>query len=168
MIEIYQKYSIRFITLIFLQIMVMNNIDLFGYMNPMVYILFLLLFPFYDNQTVYIFLGFLIGLSVDLFSQGGGANTIASLTICFIRPMILGFIFGFKSKVQSLTIINEPRFRNKILYVVLFVFFHHLIYFGTVYFSTDSTVIVIRNTLTTSIFSTVMIWIMMSFIKPNK
>ena len=168
MIQNYRKYSIRFITLILLQILVMNNINLFGYLNPMIYLLFLLLFPFYLNQTVYIFLGFLMGLSIDLFSQGGGAHTIASLTICFIRPAIIGVIFGFKTKVQSLTIRDEPRIRNKILYVLLFVFLHHLIYFVSVYFNTENTIIIIKHTLTTSLFSILLIWIIMRFYKPSK
>lgn len=168
MIESYQRISLRFIVLILVQTLVINNINLFGYINPMIYILFLLLFPFYKNQTLYIFLGFLIGLFIDLFSQGSGANTFASLTICFIRPAIIGFIFGFKSRVQSLSIINEPRIRNKILYVVCFVILHHLFYFIAVYFNTSNTFFVFRNTLTTSLFSIILLWVIMSFYKPNK
>lgn len=168
MIQNYQRLGLRFIGLIFLQVLVMNNINLFGYINPMIYILFLVLFPFYQNQTLYIFFGFLMGLFIDLFSQGGGANTIASLTICFIRPVIIGFIFGFKSKVQSLTIIDEPRIRTKILYVLVFVVLHHLFYFAMVYFNSSNAIIVLKKTLTTSLFSIILIWITMSFYKPNK
>ena len=51
---------------------------------------------FYETLSETIFLGFLLGISLDLISQSAGAHTIACLTIGFLRPyfaMILLLFF---------------------------------------------------------------------------
>ena len=81
--------SIRFIGLILLQVLVLNYVNLFGYLNPMVYIVWIFLFPIRKNQTFFLLASFILGLSVDFFSDSGGINAAATLFIAFIRLPIL-------------------------------------------------------------------------------
>src|SRR5690625_5508017 len=62
----------RFIILLAVQILVMSNIKLFGYSSPFIYIIFILGFPLNTNKNLLIFLGFLLGLSMDIYSNTGG------------------------------------------------------------------------------------------------
>ena len=65
---------IRFFVLIIGQALIFNNINFFGYINPYPYLLFILLFPIHANRSLFIFLSFMLGLFVDIFSDSGGLS----------------------------------------------------------------------------------------------
>ena len=48
------KYIILFIALIFVQIVVLNNILFFGYINPLLYILFVIIYPLKRDRGLFI------------------------------------------------------------------------------------------------------------------
>jgi len=85
------KIFFQFISLILAQIIVLDNINLFGFLNPIIYILFIITYRFDQNQTLFIFLSFLLGLTIDLLTQSSGANTISCLILGYIRPFIINF-----------------------------------------------------------------------------
>ena len=85
---------IRFIILVLIQVLILNNINFLGYINPYIYVLFILLYPIHNNRLLFIFLSFLLGLSVDLFLDSGGVHAAASVLVAYIRPLILKFSFG--------------------------------------------------------------------------
>ena len=60
----------------------------------MVYILFLVIYRFDYDQTFFILSSFILGFSIDFLSQSGGAHTISTLTIGFLRPTIIKYIFS--------------------------------------------------------------------------
>ena len=81
--------SIRFISLVLLQVLVLNHINLFGYLNPLVYIVWVFLFPIRKNKTLFLLASFSLGISVDFFSDSGGIHAAATLFIAFVRLPIL-------------------------------------------------------------------------------
>ena len=40
-----------FVFLVLLQVLIFNNVEYWGYVNPMVYIVFILLLPYRENRT---------------------------------------------------------------------------------------------------------------------
>ena len=68
---------IRFFGLIVAQVLIFNHINFTGTINPYPYILFVLLYPVNNNRTLFIFLSFLLGLTVDMFSDSGGIHAAA-------------------------------------------------------------------------------------------
>ena len=65
----------RFLLLLFLQAFLLNNINFFGFINPNLYLLFIIVYRLDGNPTLLIVLGFVMGLLLDLLTQGtGGAN----------------------------------------------------------------------------------------------
>ena len=86
------KIFFQFISLILAQIIVLDNINLFGFLNPIIYILFIITYRFDQNQTLFIFLSFLLGLNIDLLTQSSGANTISCLILSYIRHYIIKVI----------------------------------------------------------------------------
>jgi len=86
--------ALSFILLVLAQVMVFNHLYIFGGINPMLYLLFFFVYRFESNQTLLIVLAFLLGFSIDFLSQSGGAHTIATLTIGFLRPLIIRYAFG--------------------------------------------------------------------------
>ena len=127
------KTFASFIILVLFQVFIFNQINLFGYINPLVYLLFMVNYRFDGNQTFFIFLGFLLGFSIDLMSQTGGAHTIASLTVSFLRPIIIRYAYGVTAELPK-SFRNDSRVLNRILFLLFLIGIHHLIYFVVVYF----------------------------------
>ena len=91
------RYALTFIVLLALQILILNNIKLGGYINPYIYILFIMLLPFEIPGWLLLILGFLTGLTMDAFAGTLGMHSTATLFIAFLRPFILSNISTHES-----------------------------------------------------------------------
>ena len=107
----------RFILLVLLQVFLLNNINLAGYINPYLYILFILLYPSNGNQTALIFLSFLLGLSVDIFEDSGGVHAGASAFVAYLRPIILKYSFGISYEYNSVKL-EKAAPNERFIYVI--------------------------------------------------
>ena len=92
MIKELAKYIFRFVILVLIQVLIFNNIQLSGYINPYIYILFILLLPFDTPGWLLLILGFLLGFSMDLFCDTMGMHTLATTLMAFLRPFVLNII----------------------------------------------------------------------------
>ena len=156
------KIFFQFITLILVQIIVLDNINLFGFLNPIIYILFIITYKFDQNQTLFIFLSFLLGFLIDLLSQSSGANTISCLILGYMRPFIINSCFKINPNMPK-AYINDPNISHRLYYILSIVLIHHFIYFSIVYFDINSLIIIIKYTFLTTIFSIILIWTLISF-----
>ncbi|MEC7619960.1 MAG: rod shape-determining protein MreD [Bacteroidota bacterium] len=148
----------QFFLLLFLQSFLLNNINLFGFINPNLYLLFIIIYRLDGNPTLLIFIGFVMGLLLDLLTQGSGGHTIATLTIAFLRLPIIKFSFGVNYDVP-MGMIKGSLLRQRLLYFMLMVVIHHLVLYSIVYFSFDNIIIILKNTLFTSFFTFIMVFI---------
>jgi hypothetical protein len=137
----------------------LNNINLFGYTNPNLYILFLITYPFHNNPTNTIFLGFLLGFILDLLTQSAGGHTIACLTIGFLRPYLANFSFGVKpSELPKKIMSKDTHLSNRILFLCLMVFTHHFILYLIIFLDPKSFILILKNTFFTALFSIILLW----------
>ena len=150
-----------FVLLIIAQVLLFNQINIFGFVNPMLYLLFLVMYPFDKNQTFYIFIGFILGFFIDFLSQTDGAHTIASLTVSYLRPIIMKYSYGLTSEKPK-SLLTDPRKTNNFFFLLVFISVHHLIYFAIAYFSADAFLLIIKNSLFTIIFSLILILLISS------
>ncbi len=150
----------RFVLLVLVQVLVLNHLNFLGYVNPYVYILFILIFPLDGNKSLLIFLSFLIGLSVDIFGDSGGIHAAASVFIAYIRPLILKFSFGV-SYEYNMVKINKAPVMERIIYISIMVILHHLVLFSLEIFSLSHILLLVKSTLFSSIFSIVLIFCML-------
>jgi hypothetical protein len=83
---------IRFVALIFLQISVVNQMNL-GFLNPyvslVVYTSFLLTFPVNVSKYILLLIALILGLAVDMFQNTGGIHASACVFLAFVRPFLL-------------------------------------------------------------------------------
>lgn len=157
----------RFIFLILLQVMVLNNINLFGNLNPQLYILFILLFPFNRSYTLLLFLSFLLGLGVDFFENSGGINAAACLTIAFIRPWLLRFSFGVSYDYQTIKFSNTP-IGARLSYAGILILVHHFLLFLLEFFSFAHLLLILEKTIFTSIFTLVLVFLSLALFNRKK
>ena len=148
----------QFFLLLFLQSFLLNNINLFGFINPNLYLLFIIIYRLDGNPTLLIIIGFVMGLLLDLLTQGSGGHTIATLTIAFLRLSIIKFSFGVNYDVP-MGMIKGSLLRQRLLYFMLMVVIHHLILYSIIYFSFDNTITILKNTLFTSFFTFIVVFI---------
>ncbi|MCK8481296.1 rod shape-determining protein MreD [Flavihalobacter algicola] len=156
----------RFFLLILVQVLICNHINFAGSVNPYPYVLFILLFPVNNNRTLFIFLSFMLGLFVDIFSDSGGVHAAACVTIAFIRPTVLKFAFGMMYEHQSIKFSNTE-FGNRVIYFSILIFIHHFIMFTMEIFNISNIILILQKTLFSSIF-TIILCVLISILFSNK
>ena len=121
---------LRFIVAITLQIFVLNELRLGGFINPWFYLYFILMLPIHTPGWLLLGLAFVTGFTVDLFSNTLGMHTIATVFLAFCRPGILNFLspregyeFGVKPTISNMGI------GWFLAYAGTLVFLHHLLLF---------------------------------------
>ena len=121
---------IRFILLVAVQILIINNIELGRFINPFLYVLFIIILPFEAPKWLVLLSAFLIGITMDMFSDTGGMHAAACVFMGYIRPGVLklfsprdGYEFGTQPTVQYL---GGPWFLS---YAGILILSHHLILF---------------------------------------
>ena len=152
------RFILLFLALVLLQVLVLNNFQLFGYLNPKVYPLFILLLPPKMNKAFVLILAFALGLSIDVFENCGGVHTSATVFLAFIRPMLLRIITTPGSNdVAHLNMgfLGIPRFLS---YCIPAILLHHLWLFTLEAFTFKTYYLVIYETLISSLFSILLIF----------
>ncbi|MDR6300573.1 rod shape-determining protein MreD [Mesonia maritima] len=148
--------SVRFILLVLVQVLILNNINFLGFINPYFYVLFILLLPLNMSQYKVLFLSFLIGLCIDFFEDSGGINAAASVFIAFLRPSILKFSFGISYEHQTIRYYQTP-VTQRFTYISILVLIHHFILFSLEIFNYSYIILILKKTLFSSIFTILLI-----------
>lgn len=127
---VYINNLVRFIVLILLQIFLFDNIRLGGYMNPYVYVMFILLLPFNISGWGLLASSFILGFFIDIFYNTLGMHSAACVLMASLRPVILKIYSpkdGYESGIQ-------PGIKNYGLswflkYSASLIFIHHFMLF---------------------------------------
>jgi len=147
---------LKFVILALVQVLLLDHINFLGYLNPYLYILFILAFPFSANRSLLLILSFLLGLTIDMFGDSGGIHAAACVVIAYIRPVILKFSFGVSYEYNTIKL-NNVDFGQRLIYVMSMVFLHHLILFSMEFFNINHIILLLKSTLFSGIFSIVLI-----------
>ena len=148
-------HTARFFALIIFQVLILNNINFFGFINPYLYILFIALFPVKNNRLTIISLSFLLGLCVDLFLDTGGIHAAACVFAAYVRPVILKFCFGTVYEHQNVKF-ETAEFDSKLIYFSLLTAVHHFVLFSLETFNISKIIFTLKKTLFTSIFTIIL------------
>jgi hypothetical protein len=121
---------IRFFGLILLQVLVLNHIFLGGYINPYLYVLFILLLPFESPKWLLLVSGFLLGIGVDIFTDTPGLNAAACVLMAFGRPFVIqGISRGTGVEYSGEPSLSQQGFKWFFYYSAILVLLHHLTLF---------------------------------------
>jgi rod shape-determining protein MreD len=148
--------------LIVFQTIIFNNINLFGYLNPFIYIVFIIYYPIKNDRIFFIFISFIIGLLIDIFSDTLGLHAAASVTIAYLRPLILKISFGL-AYIHKVIKFKNIDFRKKVVYISLISITHHIVLFGLEVFNFSKIFFVLERALLSSLF-TITLCILFSYL----
>lgn len=159
--------SIRFIVFLSLQVLIFNNINLFGYINPYPYVLFIILYPVNSNKNVLLLGSFFLGLLLDMFCNSGGIHTTASIVLAFLRPTLFKFSFGLSYEYQTVKIADKMS-PERITLLLLAIVIHHFILFYLEYFRFGLLFTILSRTIISTLFTFTICLLIVYLIKPNK
>lgn len=124
------KNSIRFVILVLLQVLIVQNIRLGSYIILFPYLLFILSLPFETPKLAVLALAFFTGLTIDIFYDSAGLHAAACTLIGYLRYYVLkllspreGYDTGLKPTIDSMGSIWF------VTYAGIIIFIHHLFFF---------------------------------------
>ena len=165
MIKLFGRNIIRFIVLVLVQILVLNNIQISGYILPYFYVLFILLMPFETPKWMLLCIAFALGISVDFFTQTIGMHAAASVFMAYLRPWVL----EMNSPRDGYEPGTYPRlyyygFQWFLRYTVILVLAHHFFLFYIEVFRFSEFFSTLLRVLLSTVFSVILILLSQYFI----
>ena len=162
------KTGIWFAVSAALQVLVFNNIHGEVFTTPMVYILFLILYPVSEKKTGYMLWAFALGIIIDLFSQTGGLNAMASVFAAYTRNF--WFSISFRTPISDADKITPKDYLHGrgLFYILLVTLFHQLFLFTFEIFSWAGIGQILRDTLTSTLITVFFEIIILSLTLPRK
>ncbi len=137
-----------FIFFIFAQVLVLNNVELGGGTQIMIYPLFVLLLPVGINIFLLLSLSFLLGLSIDAMSNTYGLHASALIVVAFLRPIIFRFTAPRDGYEQvSATNIHVMGISWTLRTLGLLLLIHHFWFFLLELFKLDEILYLIQKTM---------------------
>jgi len=147
--NLYLKNGLSFVLLILAQVLVFNRLNFLGFINPMIYLLFLYWYPIKQRRSIFIIISFILGLIIDIFSDTLAFHSVACATMAYFRPAIMRFVFGVNYEFQSFKLSNTTR-AQQITFLAFLIIGHHAIFFMLEIFSFSHLLLLLKKTISTS------------------
>lgn len=122
------KNSARFLLFLLIQIIILNEIPpIHQFITPYLYFIFILWLPFSTSRIATTLLGFILGYSLDTFTNTPGLHAAAATLIGYLRPTILNLLLA-QELSEELT--KEPSIGTMgwgpfMFYIFSLTFIHH-------------------------------------------
>jgi hypothetical protein len=157
----------RFILLLAAQILIFNEMDFSGYLDPYPYVLFIILYPVNGNRFGLLLASFFLGILIDMFCNSGGVHASASLLLAYLRPTFFKFSFGVSYEYQTIKI-NDRLTPERFSFILISVATHHFVLFLLETFRISFFWNILLRTIFSTVF-TIFICILIIYIfKPGK
>ncbi|MEA3446683.1 MAG: rod shape-determining protein MreD [Bacteroidota bacterium] len=164
MIRLLPRNIARIIILVLLQVLLLDNINLMGSVNPYFYVLFVLLIPFETPGWLLLLTSFVLGITIDSFRDTLGLHTFATVAVAYLRPYVLQLISPRDGYEPG----TFPRmyyygFAWFLKYTTILVVIHHFILFFIEAFSFYDSMNTLVNAVFSSLFTITLILISQFF-----
>lgn len=158
---------LRFTLLVLVQVLIFNRLNFFGFINPLIYVLFIYWYPIKENRTTFLIVSFLLGFFIDIFSDTLAINAAATVTIAYFRPVIMRFVFGVNYEFQSFKL-NSSTKAQQFTFLALLIVIHHLTYFTLEIFSFANSLLILQKTLMIGLASLILCLLFISLFSTKK
>ena len=155
-----------FFWVLIIQIFILNNIQLSGYVNPYYYIIFILYFPTKNSKVTILLLSFIIGFIMDVFCYSYGTHAFASVLIAYLKILWTNKLNSNKDS-EELFEMQNLSINQFIIVSIYFILIHHFVLFFLESFSFQELFVVIQTTLASSILTLILI-VVHKFLTNNK
>lgn len=159
-------YSYLWIAPLFvlLQVLFLNNIQFFSYMNPLVYLILIITLPQDTKKWFLIVYAFFLGILLDLFEGNMGLNSSSLVFIAFLKPYL------YKVLIPKNLIDEKDKLGLKNLgiqtfsvYALTIIFIHNSFLFLLEYFSSSSILLLLLKVIASTVMTFIIILIFQLF-----
>ena len=147
----------RYVVVMLLQVLLFDQLQLWGACHPYIYILCLLMMPITLPHNVDMLIGALVGLVMDVFCNSLGLHTAACILVMFIRPYLIGALVNDKDRLNEQISLRSIGMEAMLRYVVIMVIIHHLMVFALAAWSWSHIGFVLLETLVSSLVTILII-----------
>ena len=141
-----------YLFVVLVQVLILNQLQVSGYLNPYFYMLFILLLPVSTPRYLVLFLAFFTGFTIDFFTDTPGLHAAATTLLGYLRTPVLYLVSGRGSDIAEYPSLKNNGLRWFLVYSVLLVLVHHFFLFYMEVFSFTG----FFRTLIRAIFSTIL------------
>lgn len=147
----------RYVLVMLLQVLLFNQLQLWGVCHPYIYVLCLMMMPITLPHNADIFIGAAAGLVMDVFCNSMGVHMAACILLMFIRPYLLGLIVNDKDRLNEQISLRAVGMEAFVKYVVILVLVHHLTVFLLAAWSWSHIGFVLLETFVSSIITILLV-----------
>ena len=119
----------RYILIMALQVLLFDQLQLWGACHPYIYILCLLMMPITLPHSVDMLIGAVVGLIMDAFCNSLGVHMAACILLMFVRSFLISNIVNDKDRLNEQISLRTLGMETLIKYVVILVLIHHFTVF---------------------------------------
>ncbi len=164
MINQLPRYFFNFVVFVLLQVLLLNNLQFSGYLNPYVYVLFIITLPFSTPKWLLLLLGMVTGITIDIFMNTFGLHAAATVFMAYMRPVVLAPIAPREGyETGKLPVPAHYGYVWFLKYTSLMVFLHHLFLFMVEAFTFEMFWSTLWKSIVSSLFTILIILIVMLF-----
>ncbi len=151
------KYPLLFVVVVLLQVLIFNQIHLGGFLNPFLYVLFILLLPLSTPRYLVLILSFILGMTIDWFSNSPGLHASASVLMGYMRSPVIGLITMKESDQSDYPGLRQTGWGWFLTYSAMLVLIHHFFLFFVEIFSFENFFRTVMRSFASSVFTLVII-----------
>lgn len=93
----------RFISVLLIQVLLIDQMPLSAYIRPAFYIYFLLCLPVSFPRWIELLVGFVVGITMDCFSNTLGLHAFCCVLTTYLRPLLIQLFVSEEDRKAGLT-----------------------------------------------------------------
>ena len=160
------KHFIKYLSLlplfVLLQVLVLNEILFFSYINPYLYLALILSLPLKTPKWFLLLYAFFLGFFIDLFGGSLGFHSTATVLIAFLKPAISKITIPHNIlEVNDEICMNKIGNKSFIMYSLILLLFHNTVLFLLEHLSFSFSIL--GKIIASSFFTLILILIMELF-----
>lgn len=157
------RMVLLFVLAVGAQVLIFNDIRLGVFVNPYIYIIFILSMPIGTSRAAAMTMAFAAGITVDLFSNTPGMHAAACVLIAYLRPRLLQLI-ALNSEYQPEAVPHIGTYGAGwyMRYAAMMIVAHHL----TLFFIEQFDTFLLWTTLLRILLSAIATFVMVMVVQP--
>ena len=125
------EYTLLFIVVVVLQVFLFDNMRIGFYLNPFIYLAFVILLPVNTKSYIVILLAAFMGIVIDFLTGTAGVSTASTALAAFCRPAVLKLFLGTdeieEGGIPNIRKIGVAKFIGYSLVIILL---HNIVFFA--------------------------------------
>lgn len=123
------KYISICILLLFLQVLLFDNLHWLGLVHPFIYIWAIILLPIELPRWVQMLIGATVGMVMDLFTHAPGIHMAGCVMIAYLRPLLVAGVVQDIDRLKGAVTSDTIGMGNWLRILAILVAVHHIIVF---------------------------------------